>query len=125
MRIKDHVRAAMRAARVMAFLLHGVALPLLGGCLYKSACEAYSDDVYAKLESCGVTFPPRDVPLPAKLPLPTSGECTNEIAERVDCFDTCLPQLDCACTRDPTGEGCADRMEPYNDCIDDCGTPKK
>jgi hypothetical protein len=121
MRVEMSMGRAKWAARGVAILLGGWAMAMLGACLYKSSCDAYADDLYEKLRICGLDYPSKDMVLPPMIPLPRSGECTDRVgAEQESCFDACLPKLDCGCSKDPNGDGCWEKTQPYKDCIVEC-----
>ena len=99
---------------VMALALGilGVSGALGVGC-GKNSCDAYADDLVAKLEECGVE-------VTSTSGSGTTVECTDALAKQADCLDACLPKYDCACFKDPTGDGCTDKITAYSDCTVAC-----
>ena len=99
-----------------------VALVLVGamglaaqGCGGQSACETLYQDSQAKYKECGIT-----TSLSGGASSGSSNSCTDAQAKLADCFDACLPKIDCPCTKDPTGANCATALKPYSDCITAC-----
>jgi hypothetical protein len=99
----------------MAFGLLGIlsALGILGVGCSKDACTQYSDDLVAKYNECGIT-------VTTGSSTGTAAACTDTLAKQATCLDACVSKIDCACTKDPTGSGCADKLKPYSDCVVPC-----
>ena len=55
-------------------------------------------------------------------PTSTSATCTGARAKLSDSYDACLPDVNCARIKDPTGSTCADDQKAYVDCVTACGT---
>ncbi len=106
----------------MKKIVMALALGILGatgalgiGC-GKDACATYADDLVAKYEECGITIASTSTSSSA------SATCTDADAKLLGCYDACLPDVNCACFKDPTGSTCADDQKKYNDCMTACGT---
>jgi hypothetical protein len=76
-------------------------------------CAQYAIDLNAKLNSCGIATTPPAANIDAM--------CTPTLANQAKCREACLPKIDCACTKQPSGAGCAATLKPYSDCLDACG----
>lgn len=75
-------------------------------------CKHYGDALVAKYAECGI-----------EVSVGGSGggvTCSASDAVLATCLEGCLPSVDCACTKDPSGPDCADKQKPYVDCITVC-----
>jgi len=100
---------------LLAMAASGVVTSFIAGC-GKNACETLADDLKAKYDSCGIMA----TGTATGTSTGTTQSCTGSVQTQATCLDQCVPKIDCACTKDPTGAGCADKLKPYSDCALAC-----
>lgn len=86
------------------------------GVVGQDACQRYADHLIAKYEDCGIVIASASTSSSVQV------TCTEADAKLLGCYDACLPLVNCACLKDPTGNTCADDQKQYNDCMTACGT---
>lgn len=77
-----------------------------------NACQKYADTLIAKYTECGIEVTGTGGS--------TSAECTPDLAVLAACYEACVPKVDCACLKDPTGADCSTKQQPYIDCVTAC-----
>lgn len=108
-------KSTVKWGLLLAMAGSGVVASVIAGC-GKDACQSFADDLVAKYKECGIVSSSTATGTTTG----TAQQCTDALAKKSTCLDGCVPKIDCPCTKDPTGTGCADKLKPYTDCVTAC-----